>query len=144
MAPSLLNETLSALDSGTVCGGGCAVFYKYNPGGLARPLVRLWAFLSRRNRWAAGSFLFCLRRAFESVGGFDETVYYSEEVILSKALRRWGRKLGMEFVVLKTPVYTSPRKFHWFGSGRIFLALLMAPLWKKNKRKSRLWYDRPK
>ena len=143
MESGLLAEVLGALDSGTVCGGGSAVLYKDNPGGFAEHLVRVWAFVSRRKRWAAGSFVFCRRDGFEAVGGFDESVYYSEEVTLSKALARWGRKRGMEFVVLETAVYTSPRKFDWFSSWQIFLSLLMAPLWKRNRRKSRLWYDRP-
>lgn len=143
METSLLIEALEALDSGAVCGGGSAVLYKGNPGGFARQLVRVWAFVSHRRRWAAGSFLFCLRQAFEDIGGFDETLYYSEEVTLSKALKRWGRKRKMEFIVLKTPVYTSPRKFVWFGSWKIFLSLFLAPFWKRNKDKSRLWYDRP-
>lgn len=143
MESGLLTEALAALDNRRVCGGGSTVLYKGNPGGFARHLVRTWALISRRRRWAAGSFLFCLRKAFEEVGGFDETVYYSEEVILSKALRKWGRKRKMDFIVLKTPVYTSPRKFLWFSSWYIFLSLLLAPFWKQNKDKSRLWYRRP-
>ena len=59
----------------------------------------------RLARWAAGCFLFCTRAAFEAAGGFDERYYASEEIWLSKALKRAGR-----FVILGTFVTSSARK----------------------------------
>lgn len=143
MPAELLAAVLAALDGGGVCGGGTAVEYKGRTGRFARRLVSLWALISRRKKWAAGSFLFCLRQAFEAVGGFDERVYYSEEVILSEALGRWGRKHGMRFEILSIPVYTSPRKFEWFSKRHIALSLLLAPFWRRSKARASLWYTRP-
>jgi hypothetical protein len=43
----------------------------------------LWLF--RRLRFTGGCFLFSTRAAFEAVGGFDETLYASEELTLCRA-----------------------------------------------------------
>jgi cellulose synthase/poly-beta-1,6-N-acetylglucosamine synthase-like glycosyltransferase len=54
---------------------------------------------------APGCFLFCTQRAFLAAGGFDETLFWSEEVAFGKRLKRQGR-----FVILRESVITSGRK----------------------------------
>jgi glycosyltransferase involved in cell wall biosynthesis len=54
---------------------------------------------------APGCFLFCTQRAFLAAGGFDEALFWSEEVAFGKRLKRQGR-----FVILREPVITSGRK----------------------------------
>jgi glycosyltransferase involved in cell wall biosynthesis len=56
-------------------------------------------------RMAPGCFLFCTRRAYLAVGGFDERLAWSEEVAFGNRLRRLGR-----FVLLRERVVTSGRK----------------------------------
>ena len=56
-------------------------------------------------KMAPGCFLFCKREAYLAVGGFDETLFWSEEVDFGKRLTRQGR-----FVVLREFVITSGRK----------------------------------
>jgi glycosyltransferase involved in cell wall biosynthesis len=69
-----------------------------------------------RFRLAGGCFLFARRDAFDAVGGFDEDFFASEEVHLSRALKRRGR-----FVIVPHRVTTSGRKFRLY-SARQFLA----------------------
>lgn len=91
-------------------------------------------------RLAAGCYLFTTRAAFESAGGFDERYYASEEIHLSRALRREGR-----FVVLKAPVVSSGRKFDLYSPSEIFgtMARLAAHLPRGGRGRSGLdlWYD---
>jgi glycosyltransferase involved in cell wall biosynthesis len=54
---------------------------------------------------APGCFLFCTRQAYLSAGGFDETLFWSEEVAFGKQLKRRGR-----FVIIREFVITSGRK----------------------------------
>ena len=54
---------------------------------------------------APGCFLFCTRRAYLASGGFDETLFWSEEVTFGKRLKQQGR-----FVILREFVITSGRK----------------------------------
>lgn len=100
----LVEAAVQAVRQGAV-GGGCRARFD-------RP-VPLWGWLApvlanayvRVFRVAYGCFLFCRRDVFEAVGGFDTSLYVTEEVALSQALRRWGR-----FVVLRQRVVTSGRK----------------------------------
>src|SRR6185436_3965835 len=65
----------------------------------------LAARLMQMAQWAPGCFIFAERTAFERAGGFDERYFASEEIHLSRALKRLG-----PFVLLREPVVTSARK----------------------------------
>ena len=111
---------LGALRAGAV-GGGCPVRFDGRLPAWARVAEPLFQALQRSTRMAAGCFLFCTREAFEDAGGFDESVYAGEEVLLSRALRRRGR-----FVLLRERVLTSGRKLRSHSSRDIlrFAALV--------------------
>jgi hypothetical protein len=81
------------------------------------------------------------RDAFDAVGGFDETYFVGEEIILSSALKRRGR-----FVILRQTVSTSARKVHLYGKLETLLmvvrmALLGQESWRRRKGLD-MWYDR--
>ena len=59
----------------------------------------------RLGRLAAGCYVFCTRAAFEAAGGFDERLFATEEIALSRALARHGR-----VVILRETVVSSGRK----------------------------------
>ncbi len=140
----LPEQTLStAMNSLTIdtIGGGAAVSFDCKVPWWASAIGWLWNFLSPRFGWAAGCFIFVKREAFESVGGFDESYYVGEELVLSQALKSVGR-----FVILKTPVITSGRKTISHGcwaTTRVFLRLF----WLGQKGMTRpdglsYWYER--
>ncbi len=141
MLPELtLSTAMNSLSSDTI-GGGAAVRFDCKVPWWAVAIGWLWNFLSPRKQWAAGCFIFVKREAFESVGGFDESYYVGEELILSQALKTVGR-----FVILKTPVITSGRKtisHGWWATTRVFLRLV----WLGQKGMTQpeglsYWYDR--
>lgn len=143
---SLLAEALEALESGRACGGGAGVSMEGISGGLAGHLVGAWNGLSRGRRLAAGSFVFCLREAFVAVGGFSERVYASEEIWLSRALRRWGRARGLEFLILDGAVTTSGRKARWYPAPlllAVMLGFVICPWLVRSRHYCWLWYRRP-
>jgi glycosyltransferase involved in cell wall biosynthesis len=145
--PATLRLALEALASGRACGGGAAVAMEGVAGGVAGRLVRLWNALSRGRRLAAGSFVFVRRDAFDAVGGFSERVYASEEIWLSRALKRWGRRRGLDFVILQAPpVVTSGRKAHWYPAPLLLavaISFLLMPFLVRSRRFCWLWYRRP-
>jgi len=109
MHPDQLQRAVELLASGHVIGGGALI--AMDAAWDYRAFVGVWNFVSRICRLAAGSFLFCARESFERVGGFDETLYASEELAFSKALKRLGGPQGKRFVILADlPVKTSNRK----------------------------------
>ena len=48
-----------------------------------RVLVATLALVMRLWRLAPGAYLFCTRQAFDAVGGFDETLFATEELTMS-------------------------------------------------------------
>jgi glycosyltransferase involved in cell wall biosynthesis len=142
----LLAKALDALATGRACGGGAAVAMEGLSGGLAGRMLGLWNGLSRGRRLAAGSFVFCSREAFFDVGGFSEQVYASEEIWLSRALRRWGRPRGLEFVILEDAVTTSGRKARWYPAPvllAVMLGFVICPWLVRSRRYCWFWYRRP-
>ena len=102
-----------ALAGGAVGGGAAIRFDEPVPRWVRWTLPAvLWLF--RRLRFTGGCFLFSTRAAFEAVGGFDETLYASEELTLCRALRTQG-----ELVILRQSVLTSGRKVRTYSAWEI-------------------------
>ncbi len=141
----LLKAALANLESGTCCGGGTLVRFKDSCLWHVHKLASFWNWLSSTIGCAAGSFVYCLRDAFDSCGGFSEKVYASEEVWLSRDLRRWGREREMLFrIITDHCVITSARKFgHPIRNTLGFLMILLFPLAVRFRRLCFLWYQRP-
>jgi len=142
ISPQLLGKTLELLDSGKTAGGGTVLESSGTKLLRVKFLLRLWNFISRFRKLAAGLYLFCLRQAWQDIGGFDESVYIAEELIFSKHLKKWAKKHKMNFRILDIPVRTSLRKFHWFHYRTIVWSLAVGLFVKRNKNKCRLWYER--
>jgi cellulose synthase/poly-beta-1,6-N-acetylglucosamine synthase-like glycosyltransferase len=144
--PGLLCEALGAL-GGRACGGGATLAMEGVSHPLALRMVAGWNALSRRFSLAAGSFLFVRREAFRAVGGFSERVYASEEIWLSRALKRWGRAQGLDFVILDGhSLVTSGRKGRWYSPTLIFvtvLLMLLCPFLLRFRAFCWVWYRRP-
>lgn len=106
---TLLRATIAAFHGGYV-GGGAGVRFEEAVPFWAR--VGLWIAVKmlRAGRWAAGSYLFCTRAAFDAAGGFDERYYASEEIHTSQRLKKQG-----PFIVLRETLATSARKVHGRG-----------------------------
>ncbi len=147
ISPKLLAASLENLESGRCCGGGARVQFDRPLNTAGRLGLAAWNSLSTRLKLAAGCFVYCRRDAFEAAGGFSEAVYASEEIWLSRRLRRWGRKRGKDFCIVRDfPVCSSGRKLEWFSTWQQVLLLLLVILFPPFVRFRRLcgfWYNRP-
>ena len=143
----LLAQAIDNLESGRCCGGGTTVRFDTEPGAAEGVGLAVWNSLSRSLKLAAGCFVYCRRDAFEAVGGFSEAVYASEEIWLSRKLRRWGKGWGQAFcIVTGHPAQSSGRKMEWFSTWQQALLLLMVllfPFFVRFKRLCGFWYNRP-
>ena len=140
IAPPTLRATLAALAAGAVAGGASLRLDGQIPwhGRLLLSLVRAGM---RVGRLAAGCYVFCTRAAFDAAGGFDERLYASEEIALSRALARHGR-----VVILRETVVSSGRKLRTH-SGWEILQMMSAvarqgPRALQSRDKLGLWYGR--
>jgi glycosyltransferase involved in cell wall biosynthesis len=86
----------------------------------ARLAVGAWNVMSRTLRWAAGAFIFVRADAFRAVGGFSEALYASEEIDLSRKLKR----LGKVAILHRHPLRTSDRKAHLYSPADYFRFML--------------------
>ena len=143
---ALVARTIETVEEGKCCGGGAMIEFDRDDIPLPlRVFKRMWELHAKISPMAAGSYVFCLREAWRNTGGFDETLYASEEVWFSLALRKWGRSRGMSFVVLDIPVVTSARKLDQYSLARLLFVgtiLMIFPWGVKFKKLCHVWYER--
>lgn len=136
---AVLGAALNAISAGAV-GGGATVQLDGNPVWHERWAAATFTWLLRQWKIAPGCFIFCTRTAFDAVGGFDETYFAAEDIIVSRALSKHGR-----FVILREPVTTSDRKLRTFRLWDHFgLLLRMAVYGRKvlhSRKDLKLWYE---
>ena len=142
-ADTIVNEAVvraavQALRDGAV-GGGAAVEFDGAVPLYARLGMPLLVLFFRAARLAAGCFLFCTRSAFVAVGGFNEAFYGAEELVMSRALKRYGK-----FVVLRQAVTTSGRKLRTYSAREVLMVMgrlaLRGPKAVKQRQGMELWY----
>jgi glycosyltransferase involved in cell wall biosynthesis len=146
LTAEVLGATLSALDSGRVCGGGARVELEGAPlDRAARCAVGGWNWIAANFRLAAGSYFYALRGGWADTGGFDEAVYAGEEIGFSRTLKRWGRARGLRFHVLGHAVPSSARKVEQFTVWQTVRQLAICA-WPGNlgrRDRCAFWYERP-
>jgi glycosyltransferase involved in cell wall biosynthesis len=141
----LFADVAEAIASGKYIYGGCTVRLDehYLVGEFA---TRLWNGLSRMKKWAAGSFIFCDAASFREIGGFDNQLFASEEIDLSKRLARLARQKRKRGVILhRHPLVTSARKMQLYTT-RDYMRLLRRLIFSggkvlRNRDACHVWYD---
>jgi glycosyltransferase involved in cell wall biosynthesis len=113
--PALFAEVAEQIASGRCLAGGCTV--RLDERHFVADLgTGLWNAVSRVFKWAAGSFIFCEADAFRKVGGFSAELFASEELDLSKRLKKLARVSGKKMVILhNNPLLTSARKVRLYS-----------------------------
>lgn len=135
---AVVRAAIEAMKRGAV-GGGSAVNFDGRLPRYAELVHPMMVRFFRAAGFACGCFLFCTRPAFEAAGGFDERLFASEEIWMSRALKRQGR-----FVVLREPVTTSGRKLRMYSGNevlRLFAGILFAgPKALRRRDGLEVWY----
>ncbi len=138
ITPASVQEALNALGKGAVGGGALPDFDGQVPG-WARVLKVFLYPMMRLFRATGGCFLFCTREAFLRSGGFDESLFCSEEIRFAGALKRLGR-----FQVLSARVLTSGRKLRTFRGAELMRLLALFAMRGPKMLRTRdgldLWY----
>lgn len=144
---ALLQQALSNLQSGKIIGGGACIAGDMPLRFSMKVLLELWNWISTTTHNAAGSFIYCHHDAFKDISGFSEAVYASEEIWLSRNLRKLGKERNQTFEIIKQPpVITSMRKMQWYSPLRIYLYVLLLTVFPFTVRIKSLctpWYRRP-
>ena len=141
----LLAAVAREIQGGRCLAGGSTVSLATNAR-FALLGVRLWNWLSRTFKWVAGSFIFCEAGVFRELGGFNETLFASEEIEFSKRLKPLARRRRRAVVILTDhPLVTSGRKLHLYTArefGQFFRRAIFSHGKSLTRRDScALWYD---
>jgi glycosyltransferase involved in cell wall biosynthesis len=141
----LFADAAAAIESGKYVYGGCTVKLEGNYR-VANGVTGLWNSISRLRKWAAGSFIFCETAAFREVGGFDNRLFVSEEIDLSKRLWDVAKRQGKSAVILRRhPLMTSARKLHLYRRRDILWFLARSVFTNGKTMRDRdacyVWYD---
>ncbi len=108
---STLKCVVQMLENDHVIGGGGYVAYDGRR--FYRFISDLLNFVVVRRGGAWGTFIYCRNDAFRSIGGFDESLYGTEELAFAKALRKEAKRTGAEFAVIREILVTaSSRRLH--------------------------------
>lgn len=134
--PEVLRGAVAAFRAGAV-GGGAGARQDSNDPRWGPPVFAFAAWLMRTAGWAAGCFMFVRADVFHRVGGFDERYFASEEIHLSRAVKKHGR-----FVILRQRVITSGRKGRLFTARQVLWQFLRAlrPRTLKDRDRLEIWY----
>ena len=121
-------------------GGGARVEIGGTVPMWSRILLKIFCTIYFGFKLGAGAFLFTTKENFETVVGFNESLFVGEEVYFSLALRKLGR-----FRVLAEPIVTSGRKLRIY-SGREILSyslyvLTRGPRGARSRHGLDIWYD---
>jgi len=141
----LFAEMVVQIQTGRCIGGGATVELD-QPARWAIGLTCLWGYLSRWQRWMAGSFIFCEARAFRNLNGFSRELFVAEEIDFSKRLNELAKSRGKQVIILyRHPLKTSARKVHLYSLREYFFFLLRSLLRLGSTFKDREacgpWYD---
>ena len=144
-SPGLFGNVAEAIEDGRYLAGGSTVCLDGDYP-VAKLLTRAWNLVSRIQKWAPGSFIFCAAEAFRAVGGFDQELFAGEEIDLFKRFKSLARDRRKRIAILhRHPLVTSARKLHLYTPWEHirFLAktllLFGSPLKKRDE--CLTWYD---
>jgi glycosyltransferase involved in cell wall biosynthesis len=105
-----------------------------------------WNIMSRVLKWCAGSFIFVEADAFREIGGFSNELFATEELDLSRRLKKLAKQRGKKMIILRRhPLVTSARKAHLYGYRKYFNFMLRFARGGTRVLRTReqcdIWYD---
>ncbi len=143
--PTLLGAVHEAVCDPDCIGGGVEVEYRPR-----RPVIRLylrcWRQLARLTGMVQGATQFCRRSAFDSVGGYDESVWMGEDVDFYWSLKKLAKETRQDVRVVQSPrVLPSTRRFDKLPVWKVLLFTnpLFITLFRRRKAAWADWYKRP-
>ena len=117
--PRTFAEIDAALATGRAVGGATGVTLERWSAGIAVTYAILMTMVVVTGMDAG--VVFCRRRDFETIGGYDEDVLIAEDVVFLQALRRLGKTRGQRLVrATSAKAVASTRKFDEFGDWHFF------------------------
>lgn len=145
--PDTFIEVARAMDTGRFIGGATGVRLERMSLGIGITYYCLMLPMILITGMDTGV-VFCQRRDFQELGGYNEGVLFGEDVDLLTRLKKLGRGRGQKILRLKrVRAVTSMRKFDRFGDWHYFTVLarglyaMFLPSKKFQEFARKYWYD---
>ncbi len=145
LVPETLFQRLDAILKDEKClGGAIAVAYEDFDRRWMRLYLWGWKFWSTFFNMKQGAGQFCRRSVFETLGGYDESIFIGEDVEFYWRLSKFAKRKGGYLKFLADPkVITSSRRFNQMGIRKILLLtnpILILLTWRR-KSVWKDWYE---
>ena len=126
MSLNMLDEIVQAIKFDNYIGGG--VLIKPERTSLGIKLTDIFLkFVLFFMGVSAGS-LWCRRKDFDKINGFDENLLIAEDLDFAKRLKQYGKLVNKKFKTIRTAhINTSCRKFDKYGDWHWFKFMLFKP-----------------
>jgi len=140
---NLIQDSLNIISNGNFIGFGST--YKHDKSKLLFNIYsKITNFNLKRTQNSLGSFLGCNKIAFNEIGGFNNKIYYLEEMEFIDKLKELGKKTNKGFITLtKNPYIVSGRRENYMSFlkfVRLSLSGLLKPKIRYNKKYWEDWY----
>lgn len=145
VTPALLSRALDILSDGKHCIGGVLLSFGERSKTRGGRIALSFNWLAKKWQLIPGCFVFCLREAFDGVGGFCQKVYFSEEIKFAKAVKKWGKKRDLSMhLITDMKIETSSRKLDYPGHVILtaLIGIFLLPLATRIKPLAWIWYKR--
>ena len=142
MTPNMLAEVKRRLASGSYIGGGARIL----PERLSLGILFSLGVIAPFYLWhgVSAGLLWCLKKDFEAIGGFDESLACIEDIDFGKRLQTYGKGNRKRYGTIRNAhIVTSCRKFDQFGDWYfIKKPWVVYRVFKKDRKQAdRFYYD---
>lgn len=126
------------------CVGGAADALHDSNRRVIRFYLRFWRFIGIAAGLAQGAAQFCTRGAFQSVGGYDESLWMGEDADFYLRLKKFAKRNRCRVAFMRDVcVHPSPRRFNRWSVWEILLRTnpLFILLFQRRRSAWKGWYD---
>lgn len=141
---ALFRAIAEAMKDESCFGGAVSVRYGEFRRNWMKYYLLGWRFWERFGNMKQGAAQFVRRSAFESLGGYDETIFVGEDIDFYWRLGRYARRnRGRVHFIKDMQVTTSPRRFDKIGLLRLFVITNPITIYLNWRRRSfwKDWYE---
>ena len=119
MSYNIVAEAIKYIHDSRYIGGGTSIRLERFSVGIMFSVLAIAPYLIGRG--ASGGMFWFLRKSFDAIGGFDDSLVSLEDLDFSSRLKAYGKSRGQRYGKIgRNGITTSSRKFDKFGDWYLF------------------------
>lgn len=145
VADSLFQKLASVMEDERCAGGAVAVEYAKPNQKWVEVYLRCWQFWGRTFNMKQGAAQFCRKTVFDTIGGYDETIFMGEDIEFYWRLAKQAEQNQQYLYFIEDPrVITSVRRYDRMGLWKtlVFTHPISIGLFWRRKSFWKAWYEK--